>query len=506
MAEVIYRKYRPRSFADIVGQDNVINLLKTSVANGELSHAYLFSGPRGTGKTSTARILAKAVSCLNFAAHNDVCNECEVCVAINNGTHMDLIEIDAASNRGIEEIRQLKDNINFLPSVGKYKIYIIDEVHMLTKEAFNALLKTLEEPPAHVIFVLATTEPHKIPLTVLSRLQKYTFKLAAPEDVISKLRGIAAAESLNIADDALAMVAEMSEGGFRDAESMLGKIMAMQQGKVAITSNALVGMLGIPETSSLQGFTDILKAKDAKQAVTYIDDLYMRGLDLHQFQDRLVSYLSKEINKALLQGAVLNAELNILQTLLKLQNDYQSIDNPKLNLQLLILRICEPAGAVSSPKPPAQPPVALPERKQQPERVVDQVPAPSVNKVVEHPILAVPITESEPQENIKEGQWEALLTQARKINLQLWLILKISRLDWQDNLPVVVVGHSAHLETLNSEKLHAKLQTLLQKIYAIDTEVKYVLDQNIALTVNEPSQVDGPKLSSDNSQLVESIF
>jgi len=224
VGQVLYRKYRSQTFSQVYGQDSVINVLLHSVNTDNISHAYLFSGPRGTGKTSTARIFAKAVNC-NFLKDGDPCNKCDTCNAINNGQFLDLIEIDGASNRGIDEIRQLKENVNFVPTQGKYKIYIIDEVHMLTTEAFNALLKTLEEPPAQIIFILATTEAHKLPLTIISRVQRFDFKLAEDKFIELKLKKILDAEKVNIEDEALKLLISSAEGSFRDGESILEKVL-----------------------------------------------------------------------------------------------------------------------------------------------------------------------------------------------------------------------------------------------------------------------------------------
>jgi len=211
MSQVLYRKYRPQSFSEIKGQEQVIPLLIESIIKDKISHAYLFSGPRGCGKTTVARLMAKAVNCLNFKDQKDVCtvvkgNECTYCKSIDSGNNMDITEMDAASNRGIEEIRSLKDTVNFMPSFLKRKVYIIDEAHMLTKEAFNALLKTLEEPPEHVIFILATTESNKLPITILSRVTRFDFKFGEQNEIIEKLNYIVQQEDIHIDTEGLEMI------------------------------------------------------------------------------------------------------------------------------------------------------------------------------------------------------------------------------------------------------------------------------------------------------------
>ena len=218
-SQVFYRKWRPQSLSEVVGQEHVTQTLRHAVDSGRVAHAYLFCGPRGTGKTSTGRILAKAANCLN-PLNGEPCNNCDVCNAINQGNALDIIEIDAASNRGIDEIRDLKEKVNFTPSFAQYKVYIIDEVHMITKEAANAFLKTLEEPPAHAIFILATTEPHKVLPTVLSRCQRFDFRRLSQSAVISKLELICNKEEIHIQSDALRLIAKVTTGSLRDAENL----------------------------------------------------------------------------------------------------------------------------------------------------------------------------------------------------------------------------------------------------------------------------------------------
>ena len=224
MPQALYSKWRPRRWDSVVGQDHIIQTLRNAVSNQHIVHAYLFAGPRGTGKTSTARLLAKAVNCLNPDLTTRPCDDCDHCQAVNAGRFLDLIEIDAASNTSVDDVRDLRDKINFSPNLGRYKVYVIDEVHMLSKAAFNALLKTLEEPPAHAIFILATTEVHKIPATVLSRCQRHEFRRIPVADIVTTLEELAKNEDIQIAPEALALIAHQSTGSLRDAISLLDQL------------------------------------------------------------------------------------------------------------------------------------------------------------------------------------------------------------------------------------------------------------------------------------------
>lgn len=266
---VLYRKYRPQNWDEVIGQEHVVRTLTNALKLDHVSHAYLFSGPRGTGKTTIARLLAKSVGCAD----------------------LDLIEIDAASNRGIDEIRQLRDGIKFAPTAGKYKVFIIDEVHQLTKEAFNALLKTLEEPPAHAIFVLATTESHKIPETILSRVQQFAFRRLNVSEIIKKLQKIVEAEKIQINDNALQLIASYAGGSYRDAESMLEQLRVWSD--KTISKEDIEELLGAVDFDKVKMMTDHLKSAGAKEAINYIGKLTEEGTDLEMFAKALVNHLRK---------------------------------------------------------------------------------------------------------------------------------------------------------------------------------------------------------------------
>jgi len=279
---MLYRKYRPKTFKEIVGQDIIVKILKNFLKDkSKIPQGYLFCGQRGTGKTSTARIFAKALNCLNLEKNDyEPCNECPNCEAINNGSFLDLIELDAASNRGIDEIRNLKEHIGFRPIQGMYKVFIIDEAHMLTEPAFNALLKTLEEPPKHCIFILATTEPEKIPPTILSRVQRFDFRRIPIKDIVKKLKEISENEGVEASEGALYLIAEEAGGALRDAETLFEKIMLSLNPHKIINEEYVEEFLGKASTKEILLFLENLINKDFQNSIKKIHEVYENGYDL----------------------------------------------------------------------------------------------------------------------------------------------------------------------------------------------------------------------------------
>jgi DNA polymerase-3 subunit gamma/tau len=286
--QVLARKWRPQVFEDVVGQGHITRTLQNAITSGRLAHAFLFSGPRGVGKTTTARILAKALNCEQGPTPTP-CGTCDSCLETAAGTAVDVVEIDGASNRGIEHIRELREAVKYAPVGGKYKVYVIDEVHMLTNEAFNALLKTLEEPPPHVIFIFATTEPQKIPATIHSRCQRYGFKRIALKEIIDRLRTIATAEHIAITDSGLAMIARAAEGSMRDSQSLLDQ--AVSYSGPEIKDADLQATLGSVAQTALLQFAAGLLAKDAAGLLRQIDTLMEQGQDMRQFLAGVVEHL-----------------------------------------------------------------------------------------------------------------------------------------------------------------------------------------------------------------------
>ncbi len=288
MSQALYRKWRPRQWDEVVGQDHVVQTLRNAVVAERVAHAYLFAGPRGTGKTTTARLLAKAVNCLDEDLSVRPCDHCDYCLSVNAGRFLDLIEIDAASNTSVDDVRDLREKINFSPNQGRYKVYIIDEVHMLSTAAFNALLKTLEEPPPHAIFILATTEVHKIPATVLSRCQRHEFRRIPVGEIVAYLRNMANEEKIEASDEALTLVARQSTGAMRDAISLLDQLASTGQ---AITLELTQNVLGTAANQSVLDLVDALLEADARAGLENIHRALDAGSDPRQYARQVVDYL-----------------------------------------------------------------------------------------------------------------------------------------------------------------------------------------------------------------------
>ncbi len=309
-AQALYRKWRPQVWDDVVGQDHVVQTLRHAIAHEHVAHAYLFSGPRGCGKTTSARLVAKGVNCLNPDPAQRPCNACAHCTAVNEGRFLDLIEIDGASNNSVENIRDLRDKINFSPGQGRFKVYIIDEVHMLSLGAFNALLKTLEEPPPHAIFILATTENYKVPATVASRCQKFEFRRIPVTDIVSRLQTVCAHEGITAEPAALELVARQATGALRDAESLLDQLIAAGSavsGRQAVTLAQAQGLLGAALSQTVQDLTSALAAADSGRGLQLIQAAVDAGADPRQLGRQMVDYLRQLMLIRLGNGALVDA-------------------------------------------------------------------------------------------------------------------------------------------------------------------------------------------------------
>lgn len=351
MYQALYRKYRPKTLDEIGGQETIVKILKNTITKNQINHAYIFAGPRGTGKTSIAKIFAKMVNCQNLK-NTTPCGKCASCIQENNS---DIIEIDAASNNGVDEIRELKNKITLVPAYGKYKVYIIDEVHMLTTGAFNALLKTLEEPPKHIIFILATTDPHKIPETIISRCQYFNFQKISQSSIVKRLKEIATKENINIEDHALEEIARLSNGGMRDSIGLLDQAIAYTNNKITIKD--IHDINGTISPKNLQELIFLIEKNDLVNILKLLDKYNEKGVNFVKFSEELIEFLrniliysqaeayfkEKNTNFSLYDSAKDNISpetvIKYLEILTKATNEMKATNNPKLILELAFIKM-----------------------------------------------------------------------------------------------------------------------------------------------------------------------
>ena len=360
MHKALYRAYRPQTFKDVVGQEHIIKTLKNQIENGNVGHAYLFCGTRGTGKTSTAKIFARAVNCID-SVNEEPCNECEVCKDILNDNIMDVIEIDAASNNSVDDVREIRENVKYTPAKCKYKVYIIDEVHMLSQGAFNALLKTLEEPPSYVIFILATTEPHKIPATILSRCQRFDFKRVTVQDMSSRMKEICEDVNIEVDERALNLIARNSQGALRDALSILDQCMSFSDDKIDYKD--VVDLLGTVNIEQLFEMAEYVIKEDTKKCLEILNEFVIWGKDIKNLIDDLIDHfrnlmickVSTELDEIIslpeetiqqlkLQSSLIDTNniIRILNILSETQDSIKSSSNPRVLAEVSIMKLSQP--------------------------------------------------------------------------------------------------------------------------------------------------------------------
>ena len=353
----LYRKFRPLKFEDMVGQEHITKTLKNQIMAGRVGHAYLLNGGRGTGKTTTAKILARAVNCLN-PQNGEPCNECEICKAALTGSLTDIVEMDAASNNSVDDIRAIRDEVNFLPTLAKYRVYIIDEVHMLSAGAFNALLKTLEEPPAHVKFILATTEPQKLPATILSRCQRFDFKKISNEDISKRLKYVCDESKIEITKEALSIISVLAEGAMRDALSILER--CLQEGNEKIDEDLVKDLVGIPKLTFISKIVEAVIEKDIETTIKTVEEIMAQGKDLNNLLWELIKYTkdilvwkttgkldiySKEELKQISEiSEKVSKEklLKIIYTLSELENDMKWSSQKSVLFEVAMIKLCQP--------------------------------------------------------------------------------------------------------------------------------------------------------------------
>ena len=473
MGRALYRSYRSKSLKEVVGQEHITTALQHALEKGTISHAYLFTGPRGVGKTSVARILAHAVNNLPYP---------------DESNHLDIIEIDAASNRRIDEIRELRDKVHITPTSAKYKVYIIDEVHMLTREAFNALLKTLEEPPEHVIFILATTEAHKLPETIISRTQRFTFKPIKPAKAVEHLRSIAKTEKIAIDDDALELIAQHGGGSFRDSIGLLDQARNISE---KITTADILNLVGAAPDELIDRLVEAVMAQDAPQVIIKLQDLSEQGFE----PGRVAKQLAAQLRSQLIANQLQIPATQVLKLLASL------IEIPASRDQAVALEIAL-LGSVINPKPslnvPEKPKTAV--KKPSPEKTIEEPPTKSADKPEEQPVVVDKVSSN--SADLNDELWQQVLETIKQKHNTLYGVVRMARPTWQDNNLTLAFAFAFHQKRINDPKHREIIATTIQELSGQTVMVNCVHDPSIPTTaIVQPEDIH----SSMNSPAIESI-
>lgn len=522
--KALYRKFRPRTFSEVIGQDHLTHTLKNQIVSDQIAHAYLFSGIRGTGKTSTAKIFARALNCLN-SVDGDPCNTCENCVSALEDRGMDIIEIDAASNNGVDDIRDLREKIKYPPSKMKYKVYIIDEVHMLSIGAFNALLKTLEEPPSYAIFIFATTEIHKIPATILSRCQKYELKRIQLTDIEGLLAQICTASGFTYQDKALAQISTLSEGAARDALSILDQCFAVNTDK-NITAEVLTDVLGLVTEEHIFNIIEGLHLQDSKGVLTLLNEIIASGKDIKRLINQLIEYMrymmlakvSKDLSslvamadervnllKEKSENLSLNMILRSIDILTQIEMDTKWSSNSRVILEVGLIKIMQPDLEKSMESlqhrieilekrptsPIQQAPVqqAVVEEPARKPSVNSKVPPSQADPVVEPKTYATP---SGSQDGL-EDLWEDVLEEVKGVKIGTHALLIDGKFKGVSDGALCVTygdGYGFHMIAIEKPENRMIVEAAIEKIYKQAYRIKYITETEVVEVVDDNNHDD----------------
>jgi DNA polymerase-3 subunit gamma/tau len=472
----LYGKYRPQNFTNLIGQDHIRQTLLHEIQKGTLSHAYLFTGPRGTGKTSTARLIAKSLNCLKRAADGQPCDECDFCVTIRNSELIDVIEIDAASNRGIDEIRDLKEKIQFAPTRAKTKTYIIDEVHMLTKEAFNALLKTLEEPPDNVYFILCTTEIHKIPETIISRCQRFDFKRIDVKTLMTRLNYIAQMEGVEAEDEAIELIAHHVEGGMRDAIGLLEQMTINNK----LLADHVRSHLGISGHQTINTLIELLEKKEMAKAIHIVNEVHNEGYDLTSFVREILECLRNNLISGIQQGKTETEPiLEMMARFEEARDMLRSTVIPQLPIEIAVIKICG-GGKIQVAEPVKAKAEVKSKAKEEPQpEVLKKMDEPVADEAQKEEVKTVETIKKEMDMPVYDGDvqkhWPRVLEHIQPPSLRRSIAeSKVSETAEGDIK--LVFGARFHMEKLNLIENKAKVEKAIEHVFGKSQKVVYELD------------------------------
>ncbi len=485
----LYRQWRPQAFSDMVGQEAIVQTLRNAVLAGSVAHAYLFSGERGIGKTSAARILSRAVNCTN-PVDGEPCNRCSNCEAILANRSLDIVEIDGASNRGIDHIRQLREEVNFAPTDLKRKVYIIDEVHMLTNEAFNALLKTLEEPPSHAMFIFATTEPHKVPRTIISRCQAFDFRRISPEPIAAHLSHIAAALQVEISPEAVALIAHRANGGMRDALVMLEQVTSY--GGASIAEEDVLDMLGLADRTAHDAFLHAVETGDQNTVMELIDQLIERGKDLEIFLSDVITVLRERLRNP---SGHLGKTIRTAQGLLAIKADlFRSLDR-RIRMEIGVLSLMGDAVHQSPAQPTSAPPEpAVQEAPATPPRPAAHVPEPETPaptpvsvpaasaQPAPPPPADIPSSDLQGLDDAYKKPWDDMLAEIQQDRIAIAAFLIEGAPDVRDDTLLISFHpeHSFHKASLEMRDNLTYLAGAVRRHFGDAIHVEITTDESVA--------------------------